>query len=130
MSGVHVWFNCGVLDGNAECAHEMSQVETPTVRNVVVRNVEMHGVTSNVGIIEGLPESPFQAVTLENIKVDGQEKGWTCQHFHPGCTWPAGGCAIGTASKVVPSLPDSCLQPYDNQKWSGEEVGRKLLMDD
>jgi hypothetical protein len=45
------------------------------VRNIVVRNMEVYGVTRNAGIIEGLPESPFEGITFANITIQGADKG-------------------------------------------------------
>lgn len=38
---------------------------------------------------------------------------WECNKFKgkkTGCTWPGGGCAIGTASNVFPPIPKNCLR--------------------
>eukprot|EP00899_Mesostigma_viride_P008661 jgi/Mesvir1/17797/Mv12902-RA.1 len=87
--------------------------ETPTLRNIYVRDVRMYSVTRRAGIISGLPESPIHGLYLHNITVDSAPEGggWDCVKYRHSCTWHDGGCAFGQASMLQPPLPKHCLLP-------------------
>ena len=56
----------------------------------VCSSPQVTGVSSGVGIVEGLPESPFRLVTLENIHVD-TDLPWVCRQTLRTCDWAGGG---------------------------------------
>eukprot|EP00238_Polyblepharides_amylifera_P007831 CAMPEP_0196573106 /NCGR_PEP_ID=MMETSP1081-20130531/3055_1 /TAXON_ID=36882 /ORGANISM="Pyramimonas amylifera, Strain CCMP720" /LENGTH=498 /DNA_ID=CAMNT_0041890693 /DNA_START=153 /DNA_END=1650 /DNA_ORIENTATION=+ len=79
----YLWYTC---KGDKSCEEPGNKTVTPIVKNISVRNVEIHGVSRDVGIIEGLPESPFQGLILENIHVDHANDPWNCHKFKPAAT--------------------------------------------
>ncbi len=44
---------------------------TPKIRNVTFRNIKMKSVVSNAIYLAGLPESPLDNITLENVAAEG-----------------------------------------------------------
>jgi polygalacturonase len=95
----------------SENVGQLSPEETPIIRNVVMRNVNIDGVQRVGGVIAGLPEAPIEGLVLENIHLKNVRKGgWECRKFKE-CTWKGGGCAYGTVTDVTPALPDGCVLP-------------------
>lgn len=95
----------------SENVGQLSAEETPVIRNVAMRNVNIDGVQRYAGVIAGLPEAPIQGLTLENIHLKNVRKGgWECKKFKE-CTWPGGGCAYGAVRDVTPAVPADCVTP-------------------
>ena len=44
----------------SENVGRLSAMETPVIRNVVMRNVNIDGIQRHAGVIAGLPEAPIQ----------------------------------------------------------------------
>ena len=95
----------------SENVGQLSPIETPVIRNVVMRNVNIDGVHRYAGVIAGLPEAPIDGLVLENIHLKNVKKGgWECKKFKE-CNWQGGGCAYGTVRDVTPGIPDGCVLP-------------------
>ena len=56
-------YDCEDEPGEEECSKRSNATATPTVKNIVVKNVHFNGLQRHLAIIEGLPESPFQVWT-------------------------------------------------------------------
>ena len=72
------WFRGGIYVDNFYSVVEFdSSVEepvtdgTPKIRNVTFRNIKMKTRTSNAIWLAGLPESPLEDITLENVTAEG-----------------------------------------------------------
>lgn len=81
---------------------------TPTIRNVMIRDVQISTVTRDAFVIAGLPEMPITGLVLEDIHIEGASAAWNC-HRYDQCTWPGGGCAMGVVRDVFPPPPFGCV---------------------
>ena len=67
-------------DEDRNNAHPVD-VRTPTFRNFQCSDLLLDGAKAAV-VIEGLPESPIQRLSLENVFVNAAEKGISCYQVH------------------------------------------------
>jgi polygalacturonase len=67
-------------DEDRGTAHSVD-IRTPAFRNFHCSDILLNGAKSAV-IIEGLPESPIQQLSLENVFVQAAEKGISCYQVH------------------------------------------------
>jgi polygalacturonase len=67
-------------DEDRSTAHPVD-IRTPTFRNFHCSDILLNGAKTAV-LIEGLPESPIQQLSLENVFVQAAEKGISCYQVH------------------------------------------------
>lgn len=67
-------------DEDRSTAHPVD-ISTPTFRNFHCSDILLDGAKTAV-LIEGLPESPIQQLSLENVFVQAAEKGISCYQVH------------------------------------------------
>ncbi len=72
------WFRGGVYIDNFysvikfdPTAPKPVTVGTPKIRNITMRNITMRNMRSNAIFLAGLPESPLENITLENVECCG-----------------------------------------------------------
>jgi polygalacturonase len=68
-------------DRKAAARPELKPVtpNTPIIRDIVFSNITCDGATKRAGEIAGLPESPIDGVTLENVRITGAAGPFTQQ---------------------------------------------------
>ncbi|KAK3236214.1 hypothetical protein CYMTET_53631 [Cymbomonas tetramitiformis] len=74
---LYTWYQCEDNQTLASCRSLKPgdpHPEPPVFENITIQNVRIEGVTRHIGIVEGLPESPFTNLRLENFHVE-QEVG-------------------------------------------------------
>jgi polygalacturonase len=85
--------------------------DTPIIRDLHFLNIACDGATRKAGEIIGLPESPVNDVTLENVRITGAASGFTQQDvknlrlINVDVQTPPATVSAEAKAKVAPSSP-------------------------
>lgn len=107
---IHSFFGDDEGAGGAGAEAAGQEHLLPTLRNILVENVDVSVSTRTPFIIEGLPERPVTGLVVRNVTVGKWGKrGWDCKHYG-GCSWAGGGCALGVVAGVEPPPLEGCIR--------------------